>query len=186
MNIRNFLLALTLASLSLSGTVQSAPLGKALVYIAPQYYEHEIKLWHFYYDYWFNQGEMVEPIALNALQPLFAGADLCRGGEAADMIVTIKPQMFYNPHMSMFYGDIEAHIYSGSGKPIATYHAETQSSGFLDVKPEAKVQAVYQDTMQKIVSQMQADPALTVLATQGLPEAETKMPCEMVSVLRAK
>lgn len=180
------MLALLLAGLSVSGVARSEPLGHALVYIDPQDYQHEIRLWHFYYSYWFNQGQAVEPIALEALRPLFAGVGTCQDGQAADVVITIKPKMFYNPHMTTFYGSIVASTYSGSGKALATYRAEVESSGFLDVMPAVKVQAVYREAMQKIVGQMRADTALMALAGKGLAEGETKMPCQMVSILRAK
>lgn len=187
MRLRKFILmAIAMVGMCAAGTAQSAPLGRALIYIDPQEYQHEIHLWDFYYGYWYSQGRAVEPVALNAVQPLFGEAGMCQDGGAADVVVSIQPHMFYNPHMTMYYGSIVAQAYSGSGKPLATYRAEVQQSGFLDVLPGAKIQAVYREAMQKIAGQMQADASLMSLATQGLPENETKMPCVMVSVLRAK
>lgn len=187
MKLRKYAMTIAvLTGLCASVSAWSQPVGHALVYIDPQDYQHETRLWHFYYSYWLSPAAAVEPIALDALQPLFAQTGLCRGGEAADVIVSIKPNIFYNPHMTMFYGDVVAQAYSGSGKPIATYRAEAQTSGFLDVQPAAKIKAVYQDAMQKIVTQMRADTAFMALVNNGLTDAETKMPCEMVSVLHPK
>ena len=168
-----------------SFAAEAAPVGRALIYIDPQEYTHEIKLWHFYYDYWFSQGRAVEPVALDALKPLFAETAMCKGNNAADILIWIKPGMFYNPHMTTFYGKIVAKVYSGSGKPVATYKANVQHGGYLDVLPKEQVKAAYQAAMQKIVGRMQADRALQALIARGLPESETRMPCSMVAVLPA-
>ena len=169
--------------LGLSNVSQAAPATRGLIYIDPQEYTHEIKLWHFYYGYWFSQGEAVEPIALAALQPLFAETAMCEGNEAGDVVVWIKPKMFYNPHMTTFYGKIMARVYSGSGKLIGQYKGEAQNTGFLDVYPEYKVQATYAAAMRKVVQQMKNDAALQGVLDKGVPESETRMPCSMVSIL---
>lgn len=168
-----------------SFAAEAAPVGRALIYIDPQEYAHEIKLWHFYYGYWFSQGRAVEPVALDALGPLFAKTAMCEGNNAADILIWIKPGMFYNPHMTTFYGKIVAKVYSGSGKPVATYKADVQHGGFLDVMPAEQVKTTYQAAMRKIVGQMQSDTALQALIGRGLPESETRMPCSMVTVLPA-
>jgi len=183
--------ALMLAGLSLSFMAGAEQAGQAsssqvMVYIDPQDYRHDARINNIYHEYWVNRAEAVEPIVLNALKPLFTEAGMCRGGEAADVVLALKPSIFYNPHMTTLYGSIVAYAYSGSGKPIATYHAESQAHGLLDIQPAAKVQFVYQDAMQKIADQMHADTTLMALATNGLAASETKMPCEMISVLRAK
>lgn len=169
--------------LGLCGAAQAAPTGRALIYISPQEYSHEVKLGHFYYNYWFSQGKAVKPIALDALKPLFAETAMCEGNAAADVVIWIKPRMFYNPRMTTFYGKIVAQVHSGSGKPIATYTANAQRDGFLDVKPAERVRATYQAAMQEIVRQMQSDATLQALIAQGVPESETRMPCGMVTVL---
>lgn len=169
-----------------SGVTMAEPAGRVAVYIPEQYYDHDIKLWQFYYGYWFKQGEALEQPALETIKSTFANTDVCRSGDAADVIVALKPHMFYNPHMTTYYGDVTANVFSGSGKPLATYRSEVESQGFLDVKPAEKIQSVYREAMQKIVQQMQADQSVMGLAQKGLSDNETKMPCQMVSILKAK
>lgn len=177
----NLLLVLGLGITS-SGA-SSAPAGRALMYISPQDYTHDIKLWHFYYSYWFNQGSAIEPVALAALKPVFADIALCEGNKAADIVVWIKPRMFYNPHMTVYYGTVAANVYSGSGKFIASYKADVQHVGFLDVQPAAQITVTYEAAMQQIISKMQADNAVLGLAARGLAADETAMPCSMVAIL---
>jgi len=114
---------------------------------------------------------------------LFAETSMCDSGGAADLIVWIKPHMFYNPHMTVFYGKIVAEVFSGSGKPLATYKAKAQRNGFLDVQPAQQIKATYRDAMREIVRKMRADTSLMALSEHGLPESETRMPCNMVAVL---
>lgn len=171
--------------LGLSHAAQAAPLARALVYIDPQEYNHDIKLWHFYYSYWFSQGKAVEPLALAAFKPMFAEVGMCEQNVAADVVIWLRPRMFYNPHMTMFYGSIVAQVYSGSGKPLASYEANAEHNGFLDVVPAAQVKTTYQAAMQDIVRQMQADSALQSAIAAGLPASETPMPCGMVTILPA-
>ena len=162
------------------------PAGRVLVYISPQEYTHDIKLWHFYYSYWFNQGSVIEPIALETLRPVFADVGMCSGNKASDMVVWIKPRMFYNPHMTVYYGSILANVYSGSGKFLGAYKGEAQRNGFLDVKPAQQISAAYRGALQDMVRKMQADGALQTLAMQGLAANETAMPCSMVAILPLK
>jgi hypothetical protein len=169
--------------LALCGISHADPVKRVLVYIDPQEYTHQIKLWHFYYSYWFSQGEAVEPIAVDALKTIFPDTSMCESTLAADMVIWIKPGMFYNPHMFTYYGRITARIYSGSGKPIATFREDVERQGFLDVMPAAQVGSTYKNAMQGIIRQMQEDNAMKAFVSQGVPESETKMPCSMVSIL---
>lgn len=169
--------------LASSGPAQAAPAGRALVLIEPEHYAYQTKLWHFYYDYWFSQGEALEPLALEALRPLFAEVGMCRSNEAADVIVWLKPRLFYNPHMTVFYATLGAQVFSGSGRLLGEYRGYAQHHGFLDVVPAQQVQAAYRLALQDLVRQMQSDAALEPLRMHGLPDAETRSPCGVVSVL---
>lgn len=177
-----------LATLALATpfAASAAPAGHALIYISPGQYKHEIRLWQFYYDYWYSQGKAVEPLALETIKPMFADTAMCEDNRAADAIIWVKPRMFYNPHLGMYYGAVIADAYSGSGKFIASYRADVEHSGFLDVQPATQISAIYRTALQEVVGKMQANPELASLATQGLPSNETAMPCGMVAVLPAK
>lgn len=154
-----------------------------LVYINPQEYQHPIKLWQFYYDYWYTQGQAVEPVAKQVLGADFGKVDMCEGNRTANALVRIQPRMFYNPHMRTFYGKIVANAYTGSGKPIATYVGESEKVGFLDVAPASKVEEAYRLAMQAAANKMKADPAFQEAVKQGVPESETSTPCTMASIL---
>jgi hypothetical protein len=108
---------------------------------------------------------------------------MCEIGNESDVVIWIKPDMSYDPIVTLFYGEIEARIYSGGGRAIATYQANVEHSGFVDVYPDKQIAAVYQAAMQKIVQQIQADPAMQALIQNGLPVSEPMMPCNMVILM---
>lgn len=156
---------------------------RTLIYISPQEYAHETNLRFHFINYWFSQGEYLEPIALESLKPVLGESAMCRGNLAADLVVMLSPGMFYNPYMTTFYGKVVARAFSGSGRLIGTYQAKVERQGFLDVMPENQIKATYRAAMTEVVRQMQLDAALQPLIAQGLPESETRMPCGMVAIL---
>ena len=164
---------------------ENADPANMVIYISPQEYKYSVKLWHFYYDYWFNQGPAVEPVATQILGSEFGNVGMCEGNTAGKTLVWIKPSMFYNPHMQTFYGKITANVFTGSGKPLGVYVGESQKMGFLDVFPASQIDATYKLAMQNVAEKMKADQALQAAISKGVPANETSTPCAMVSLLPA-
>lgn len=106
---------------------------RTLIYISPSDYNHSVRLLHPYYDYWFEQGPIVEPIALAALQASDKNFALCKANETADEVIRIKPSVFYNPLLRVFYTSVSATVFSGSGEQLAVYKGEGQQNGFMAV-----------------------------------------------------
>jgi hypothetical protein len=187
MNLRHKLYtasALILACLmTANGQAIAAAPDKVLFYMNPSEYSHEVRLWHFYRDFWFTPGTMMEPVADEVLGAAFGSADVCATNKTANLLVLLKPEMSYNPHMATFYGKVTVHAFSGSGKPLGIYEGESQKLGYIDVAPAFQVSTTYKLALQKAVSKMQADPVLTDLVGHGIPASETSTPCSMVSVL---
>lgn len=156
-----------------------------VVYINPLEYKHPIKLWHFYYDYWYTQGPVVEAAAMDVLNNAYGKASMCDGNNIGKTLIRIVPNMFYNPHMTMFYGKLTVDVFTGSGKPIATYISEVNKPGFLDIAPAARVNAIYREAMQNIAAELKKDPAVLNAISNGVPQSETSTPCSMMSVLPA-
>lgn len=153
------------------------------VYINPMVYQHETKLWHFYYIYWLNQGAAVEPIAVNTLKNSFADVSMCQGSNAADVLMSIEPHVSYNPNMRTFYGTVIINVHSGSGKPIGVYESTADYSGDLDFGVEMKVNKVLVGAMNAVMVKVKADSKFQALLANGVPDNETKVPCSMVSLL---
>lgn len=165
-----------------TGTAQPA---KMLVYINPSEFSHSVKLMaqYNYYGYWFNQGPTVAPIVSSALQAQFGDVGMCEGNSSANTVVWIKPSMFYNPLMEIYYGKIVAEVYSGSGKLLRTFTAESQRAGYLDVNTYGNIKAAYHKAMANVVKQMSADQTLQDEIMKAAASNESKLPCAMVSML---
>ena len=179
------LLVTSLAGAGVTHAQEPEP-ADVVVYINPLEYKHPVKLWHFYYDYWYTQGPAVEAAAIDVLNNAYGKASMCDGNNIGKTLVRIVPDMFYNPHMTTFYGKIRAEIFTGSGKPLGAYVTEVQKFGFLDVAPADKIGALYRTAMQNVVDQMKMDPAVQEAIKNGVPHSETSTPCSMMSVLPSR
>lgn len=180
--IKSALLACGLLTQSLA-MAEDVPSNQVVVYISPQEYTHEIKLWHFMKDYWFAQGPLIEPVLVKTLGASLGETAICDAGVTGKVLLWVKPKMFYNPHMRNYYGTIHATVYSGSGHALANYTGESRYSGDLDILPAKSVQASYDLAIQNLVSKMKADPAIQQLLQQGIPASQSYTPCSMVAVL---
>ena len=106
-----------------------------LVYIQPVEYTNPINLRHYYYDYWFYQGPIVEHLVMPKLSRVYGAVSMCEGNQSGQILVWLQPRMFFNPQVQIFYGKVTANVYTGMGKFLATYEGESKLHGFLDIKP---------------------------------------------------
>jgi len=177
MYFRRLVFAAMLLTLPLAG--HAAP-ANMLIYIHPNEYKHPVKLWHFYYDYWFEQGPVVEPLAESMLSEVFGEIGMCGAVNEARSLVWIQPRIYYNPHMTTFYGEIRASVYTSHGEPVATYLGEASKHGFLDVVPKIQIEAVYRAAMQDLLANMQKDPGLKTLVAEGEINRDAGGACAIV------
>lgn len=162
---------------------QEAGQPKMLVYISPQDYQHSIKLWHYYDDYWYEQGPVIEPVAMEALSAEYGNVQMCRGNYTGNVLLWIKPRMYYNPQLQVFYGEVTADVFSGQGEAMGSYKGEARKYGFLDVYPEQQVEAAYKMAMQNLMVKLKANSALQATIS-GMPASDTKeAACSMVTLL---
>ncbi|PKO25481.1 MAG: hypothetical protein CVU35_03890 [Betaproteobacteria bacterium HGW-Betaproteobacteria-8] len=180
MNIKHFALALLI---SLLPAVAQAGPANMLIYIHPQEYTHPVKLWHFYSDHWFEQGPLVEPVVKSALAEEYGEVDMCKAGSEGRSLVWIKPRMYYNPHMTTFYGEITAIAYTGNGESIASYVGESQKIGFLDVYPRLSIVAAYKMAMEDLIRKMRKDQRLKAVAAKGAINADAGSACAIITTL---
>ncbi len=186
MKLRQVIHAVFLAC-ALQGVVtvahaEDASPARMLVYISPQDYEHSIKLWHYYYNYWFEQGTAVEPVAMEMLSAEYGDVKMCEGNNLGKALVWIKPRMYYNPQLEVFYGEVTANFFSGNGKVLGTYTGDSRKHGFLDVYPERQVEAAYRLAMQNLMLKIKADQALQTKINQSMAGNEASS-CALVALL---
>jgi hypothetical protein len=148
-----------------------------LVHIHPQEYSHSIKLWQYYYDYWFEQGPVVEPIAIAMLSEAYGDVHMCVPGSEGRALLWIKPRMYYNPQMKYFYAEIHATAFTSKGEALSSYIGEAKKEGFLDILPGKQVPVVYQMAMQDLLTKMREDQQLKILATNGESNADAATVC---------
>ena len=177
MYFRRLVFAAALMALPLAG--QAAP-ANMLIYIHPNEYKHPTKLWHFYYDYWLKQAPVVEPLARSMLAEAFGEVGMCGAVNEARSLVWIQPYIYYNPHMTTFYGEIRASVYTSHGEPVTTYLGEAKKHGFLDVVPRSQIEAVYRAAMQNLITNMQKDPGLRAQVENGEINREAAGACAIV------
>jgi len=179
----NKIRSISLASLVLIATNIMAMEANAstLLYISPNDYKYSVHLLHPYYDYWFEQGSLVEPIALSALKAQNSDLSLCQANETADRVIRVTPSLFYNPQLRVYHSRLAATVYSGSGNVLGTYVGEGKQQGFTSVDHAITMHlnkaysAAMQDLMAKIdAGKMAEDKATTNLASQ------TKLPCGLI------
>ncbi len=163
--------------MSLSANVQAEGVkSNTLLYISPNDYNYSVHLLHPYYDYWFEQGPLVAPIALDALKAKLGAVAMCTANETADTIIKIKPHLFYNPQLRVYHSKLVATVYSGSGNLLGRYVGEAQQQGFNSVDTVIKyhLNKVYGLAMQELIKKLQ----LNQFAENSEPQKN--LPCGMI------
>jgi hypothetical protein len=193
MKMRHYRLARSLVGLAFAGLLMGSANAKEadapsmLVFIHPQDYSSEVSLRHYYYSHWVTQGPSVESAAKEVLGQAFGDVGVCEGNNPGKTLVWLRPSIFYNPLMKQYHSKIRASVYSGTGKPLATYVGEGMADGFLDIRPdrERKISMVYKQAMTTVAEKMKADPALQNLLKTEVPADNAPAPCSMVTLLPA-
>ncbi len=149
---------------------------KTLLYLSPNDYNYSVHLLAPYYDYWFAQGPLVEPIALKALQEKYGEIALCQANETAETIIRIKPSVFYNPQMHVYHSKLVATVFSGKGDMLGSYVGEAQQLGFTSFDNGTKyhLNKVYGLAMQDLMTKLAIKPY-----TDNI-KSETKLPCGLI------
>ncbi len=147
-----------------------------LLYISPNDYNYSVHLLHPYYDYWFEQGPLVEPIILKALKAKSGELGLCKANETADTIIRVKPSLFYNPQLRVYHSKLVATVYSGGGNVLGTYEGEAQQLGAnsVDTGITNSLNKVYALAMQNLMSKLEMNTA------RDSTKVENKLPCGLI------
>lgn len=184
---------LLLLAISCHAQANNQKEAKVLLYIQAQEYEHPVKLWQYFKDHWFTQGPLVEAAAEQVLSQQFGEVAMCPVEESASastaamqqsnagqLLVWLRPRIFYNPQSQVFYAKITAVAYDQDGKLIETFVGEANKFGFLDIKPELQLNQVYVKSMQIIADKMWADNKIQTALKQAISTHDN---CAMVNLL---
>lgn len=169
---------LLLASISTS-VYAAESTTKTLLYISPNDYNYSVHLLAPYYDYWFAQGPLIEPVVLKALQEKYGEIVLCQANETAETIIRIKPSVFYNPQMHVYHSKLIATVFSGKGDVLGTYVGEAQQLGFTSFDNGTKyhLNKVYGLAMQDLMTKLSINPSSDSV------KSEAKLPCGLIGAL---
>lgn len=170
-----------LSATCLSTFAHAAPSISALVYMTPDVYTNQAQIGGDENGVWINTGEVVAPIAVEALGPLFGSIGVCQGAMTSDVLIWLKPTMDYNPMMTTFYGTIEADVFSGNGVYVSTYKEQAQQSGNIDTDPNSEINSTYRQAMQMVAQKMQSDTDLQARVAK-ISGGQAKLPCGMVGM----
>ena len=168
---------LLLTSFAISAKVYAVEVKPStLLYISPNDYNYSVHLLHPYYNYWFEQGPLIAPIALEALKSTFGDIQQCKANETADTIIKIKPHIFYNPQLQVYHSKLVATVYSGTGNFLGSYVGEAQQQGFssVDVATKLHLTKAYSLAMQQLMTKLQ----LNHLPDSTKPGMQ--LPCGMI------
>ncbi len=163
-----------------SGNSHNATLA---IYLAPHEYNQPVVLRHAYYTYWVNRGEIVAAVAQNTFRPMFREVSTCEGGNTADVIAWVRPQLFYNPLMEIYYADLKVNFYRADGKPIGTLKSKAQRNGFLDSFYYQRSYDVFADAFSKITDQLSQNTALQDAIRLSMAEKVAHAPCAIVGLV---
>ena len=178
--MKKLLNLIMLLAMLMSANVKAESTSNVLLYIQPVEYTNEVKLQYFSQEYWFAQGPIVEPIAIEKLGKVVGNVSMCEGNQTGKMLIWLQPRMFYNGQLQVFYGKITANVYTGVGKLVGTYVGEYTQHGSLGILPAHWLKKDYAKAMDKVVAEMQADSQLQNLVNSA---ATGDTPCSMVTLL---
>ena len=158
------LLAWTGRAVAAETAAENAAAANMLLYIQPVEYTNSIRLSNHYSSaYWFEQGPIVEKLAMDKLNQAYGDVSMCEAGRSAKVLVWLQPRMFYNPQAQMFYGQVTANVYAGKGELKGIFKGKSKLHGFLDIKPEVWIEKSYALAVDKMVRKMKADKTLQTL-----------------------
>lgn len=149
-----------------------------LFYIQPAEYQHPVRLWRYYYDYWFMQGPALEKAAL---QVFGNQASICATDRNGDALIWLRPKMFYHPQLQQYQVNIVANVYTAKARPIATFEADAVKVGFLDVATEQYATETYRLALNKILTSIRSDSSLATELKKDANEHAT--PCTLTDTL---
>ena len=170
-----------LSLLSLITIAFATPNSKMQVYISPEDYTNPIHLqFPWGGDEWVSQGQIIEPIATKSLQDAFGAVQICQGTHTGSSLMWLRPSLFFNPQVGVYYGTMTAYIYDGNGKPINKYVGESNVQGSFHFKRQQNIYQSYRLAMQNLVAKLKADSAVREVIASDLAAGETYATCSQV------
>jgi len=110
------------------------------------------------WGYWVNQATILK----NSSKAVFTSSANCEKDQYGKLILSLEPKIFYNPGMTILYGDITAKIYGYDGKIITSINIEDQAQGVVTVLYEKLVDKLYKKILIQLQNQISANESINL------------------------
>jgi hypothetical protein len=170
--------------ISMACNTHAASITNIQVYISPDEYSHPVLLqFPWGPGEWVYQGMTVEPIAENMLQDAFGAVAVCQGVQKGKSLIWLRPSLFFNPQVGIYYGTMMANVYDGKGKYINKYAGESKVQGSFFSGRQENITESYRVAMGDLITKLKADNALAEIIAADFANGEEYASCSQVPTL---
>jgi len=159
---------------------------KLAVHIQQQDYQHPVRIWNWAEGLWIEQGPFLESAANKVFSQLGTQAyAMCQSKvDAANVLVWLRPNLYYNPQVNTFYGKVHGYFYTADGKPLVRLTGESKSVGrFLGEQTKTQIASVYEAAVQDLYQRMQTNAQVTDYLNGQVKGMVTLNPCATAEFL---
>ena len=162
----------------------AASITNIQVYISPDEYSHPVLLqFPWGPGEWVYQGMTVEPIAENMLQDAFGAVAVCQGVQKGKSLIWLRPSLFFNPQVGIYYGTMMANVHDGKGKYINKYAGESKVQGSFFSGRQENITESYRVALGDLITKLKADNALAEIIAADFANGEEYASCSQVPTL---
>ena len=170
--------------ISMAYNTHAASISNMQVYISTDEYSHPVLLqFPWGPGEWVYQGMTVEPIAENMLQDAFGAVAVCQGVQKGKSLIWLRPSLFFNPQVGIYYGTMMANVYDGKGKYINKYAGESKVQGSFFSGRQENITESYRVAMGDLITKLKADNALAEIIAADFANGEEYASCSQVPTL---
>ena len=167
--------------ISMACNTHAASITNIQVYISPDEYSHPVLLqFPWGPGEWVYQGMTVEPIAENMLQDAFGAVAVCQGVQKGKSLIWLRPSLFFNPQVGIYYGTMMANVYDGKGKYINKYAGESKVQGSFFSGRQENITESYRVALGDLITKLKADNALAEIIAADFASGEEYASCSQV------
>ena len=129
-----------------------------LIHVSSNFDKHPTHLKSYSIGYWVPQATILK----NSSKSVFTSSASCEKDHYGTLILSLEPQLFYNPLMQIFYGGISAKVYGYNGKIITTIKSEDELPGNLTILHEKLIDQLYKKILTKLQNQIHTNDAVNL------------------------
>ncbi len=159
---------------------------KLAVHIQQNEYDHPVRLWNFAENLWIEQGPMLEGSAKKVFAQMGEhGYAMCNTKvDSANVLVWLRPNLFFNPQVSTFFAKVQGYFYTADGKPLVRITGESKLVGrMLGEQSKVQIAKLYEATMQDLYQRMQTNSQLHDYLDGKVKGMVTLNPCATAEFL---